>query len=510
MGRLLRALHHQGAAVAIAVAALHLGQTFLFGAYKRPRELTWVAGVLLLALLLAFALTGSLLPWDQRGYWATRVATSIAGTSPAIGPALERIAQGGAGYGTPTLTRFYAIHAVILPLLLVGLVGLHLALFRRRGATPPPAVEARITAGEQVPSSPFWPDQAVRDAALALAAAALVLFLAVKWGAPLEAPADAAEAPVPRPDWFFLGLFQLLKLFQGPLEPIATLLLPGLAAGLLLALPFLDRSPSRALAKRKLAAAAAALAALGYAGLTAAALAADARDPAVAASRAESARLARRARELAALGVPPEGAGWMLAHDPPERGRRLFAAGCTACHTVGGQPVTREGAKGPDLAGLFSEEWIAAQIRDPDAPQRFGLTRLRGKMDAFGRRLAPERIALLARWLHARRDPAAVDGPAATEVHAEARALFRRVGCAECHAVEPGVSGKGPNLHDYGSDRYLTSLLEDPGSPLHFGALNDMPPARAKVTPEDLAALVAHLRSLEALPLHQPPAQARR
>jgi ubiquinol-cytochrome c reductase cytochrome b subunit len=506
LGSLLRGIHHHGASVAVVVAGLHAAQNFLFGAYKRPRELTWVVGVLLLLLLLGFALTGYLLPWDQRGYWSTKVSTSIAGTSPVVGRELERLAQGGEGYGTATLTRFYALHAVVLPLLFLGLVGVHLALFRRRGATPPPALEARLAAGERLPAEPFWPGQAARDAALAAVAVGAALLLALRSGAPLEAPADASQAPLPRPEWYFLGLFQLLKLFHGPLEPVATLVLPGVAVGLLLALPFLDRSPSRALARRKPWVALFAAGAAGYLGLTAAAVIADARDPAVAAARAEAERVARRARALAANGIPPEGAAFLVANDPPERGRRLFAAECTSCHTVGGRPALPEGAKAPDLAGLFSAAFVAEQIRDPDAPHRFGRTRLKGKMDAYGKRLAPERVALLAGFVHARRDPAAADGPA----FEEARGLFRRVGCAECHALEPGVASKGPNLHDYGSDRWLTALLEDPGSPLLFGAHNDMPALRGKLSAADIAALVAHLRTLEALPVASAPRAAMR
>jgi len=506
LGSLLRGIHHHGASVAVVVVGLHAAQVFLFGAYKRPRELTWVVGVLLLLLLLGFALTGYLLPWDQRGYWATKVATSIAGTSPAVGAELERLAQGGDGYGTATLTRFYALHAVVLPLLFLLMVAAHLALFRRRGPTPPPAVEARLALGERVPAEPFWPGQAARDAAMAAVAVGAVVLLALRYGAPLEAPADPSQAPLPRPEWYFLGLFQLLKLFDGPLEPVATLVLPGLGVGLLLALPFLDRSPHRAPGRRKAWVALFAAGAGGYLALTGAALLADARDPGVALARVEAERAARRARELAARGVPPEGPAFMVANDPPERGRRLFAAECTSCHTVGGEPALPGGAKAPDLAGLFSAAFVAEQIRDPDAPHRFGRTRLKGKMDAYGSRLAPERVELLARFVHARRDPAAAGGPAFDE----ARGLFRRAGCAECHALDPGTASKGPNLHDYGSDRYLTALLEDPGSPLFFGAHNDMPALRGKLGPADIAALVAHLRTLEALPVAGRPAQARR
>jgi ubiquinol-cytochrome c reductase cytochrome b subunit len=492
LGWFLRGMHHHGASVAVVVAALHLGQTLVFGAYRKPRELTWMVGVVLLLVLLAFALTGYLLPWDQRGYWATRVATAMAGTTPVIGPALERVAQGGDGYGTLTLTRFYAIHAVLLPLVLLGLVGLHVTLFRRRGVTPPPSLERAPPARVD----PFWPSQAARDALAAALALAVVAALAVNdHGAPLEAPADPSIATLPRPEWYFLGLFQLQKVFEGPLEPVGTIVVPGLAVAALLFLPFLDRARGRDFRQRRAVLAVAFACFLGYGALTAAALRQDRRDPRVLAARREADRAAARAKELAERGIPPEGPGYMLANDPLERGRRIFAQQCTECHTVGGG---RE-YKAPDLAGLFSLDWVKEQIRDPNQPHRFGATKLARKMDAWGRRLAPERIDALARFIHSRRDPARADADPSV---AEGRKLFARVGCDECHSYARGEAKDAPNMYDYGSDRYLRALLEDPASPLYFGAKNnDMPAMQARLTPDEIAAVMVYLRTLETLPV---------
>jgi mono/diheme cytochrome c family protein len=230
--------------------------------------------------------------------------------------------------------------------------------------------------------------------------------------------------------------------------------------------------------------------------LTAAALRQDRRDPQVAAARRESARASARARELAERGIPPEGASYMVANDPPERGRRLFAQHCTQCHTIGGG---RE-YKAPDLAGLFSLEWVKEQIRDPNQPHRFGSTKLARKMDAFGRRLAPDRIDALARFIHARRDPERADADPSLE---EGRRLFRRIECDECHSLNPGEAKDAPNLYEYASDRYLRLLLEDPGSRLYFGRKrNDMPAMRTRLTSSEIAAVMAYLRTLEALPVH--------
>ncbi len=498
LGWLLRGLHHHGASAAVVVAALHLGQALSFGAYRRPRELTWMLGVLLLLLLLAFALTGYLLPWDQRGYWATRVATSMIGTAPAVGGSLERLAQGGEVYGTLTLTRFYALHAIALPLVFLGVVLLHVALFRRHGVTPPPGVGVAQRAGAPVGADRFWPRQASLDALASAAAVLVVLLLAVKGhGAPLEAPADPSRAPLPRPEWYFLALFQLQKIFQGRLEPVGTFFLPGLAVAALFLLPFLDRARGRGFHERRAVLALAGLGAVALLGLTAAALLADARDPRVAAARQESESAAARAKELAAHGIPPEGPAFMVANDPPERGRRAFASECAGCHAPG---VAGE-RKAPDLAGLFSLDWVREQIRDPDQPNRFGATKLKGKMDAFGRRLSPERIDALARFVHARRDPVRVDSPPDPALD-EGRRAFARVGCAECHALVRGEAKDGPNLYDYGSDRYLRALVEDPGSPLFFGKHNEMPAMRGRLAPGELDAVLVYLKTLEALPLY--------
>src|SRR5258708_19642206 len=118
LGHLLRGLHAQGATFLLAVAGLHLLQTALFGAYRAPREMTWWLGLFLLVLLLAFCLTGSLLPWDERGYWATRVALGIAGAAPIFGAPVQRLMQGGHELGNLTPTPFYAVPAILLPHLL--------------------------------------------------------------------------------------------------------------------------------------------------------------------------------------------------------------------------------------------------------------------------------------------------------------------------------------------------------------------------------------------------------
>jgi len=137
-GQLVQGMHLWGASVMIVLVFLHMGRTFLFGAYKYPRELTWVVGVVLLILTMVMALTGYLLPFDQRAYWATVVATNITGTGPFLGPYLADFLRGGPEFTTTTLSRFYAIHMLVVPGLMIALIGVHLYLVTKLGTTAPP------------------------------------------------------------------------------------------------------------------------------------------------------------------------------------------------------------------------------------------------------------------------------------------------------------------------------------------------------------------------------------
>jgi quinol---cytochrome c reductase cytochrome b subunit, bacillus type len=137
-GWLVRGMHKWGASVFIILMFLHMGRVFLFGAYKYPRELNWIVGVLILATGLFEGLTGYLLPFDQTAYWATVVAVNINGTAPFVGPYLATVLRGGAEIGPDTLARFYSIHMLLVPGALIALIGLHLYLVVRLGITSPP------------------------------------------------------------------------------------------------------------------------------------------------------------------------------------------------------------------------------------------------------------------------------------------------------------------------------------------------------------------------------------
>ena len=143
-GELVRGMHRWGATVMVVLVFLHMGRTFLFGAYKYPRELNWIIGVVLVLLTLMMALTGYLLPFDQRSYWATIVAANINGTGPFVGPFLSDFLRGGGDFGATTLSRFYAIHMMLVPGLIAALIGAHLYLVTRLGTTAPPWIRADV------------------------------------------------------------------------------------------------------------------------------------------------------------------------------------------------------------------------------------------------------------------------------------------------------------------------------------------------------------------------------
>ena len=144
LGELVRGMHRWGSTVMVILVFLHMGRTFFFGAYKYPRELNWVIGVVLLILTMLMSFTGYLLPWDQRSYWATVVGNNINGTGPLLGPYLADFFRAGPEFGATTLSRFYAIHMLLVPGILIALIGAHLYLVTKLGTTAPPWQKAEL------------------------------------------------------------------------------------------------------------------------------------------------------------------------------------------------------------------------------------------------------------------------------------------------------------------------------------------------------------------------------
>jgi ubiquinol-cytochrome c reductase cytochrome b subunit len=214
-------------------------RVFLFGSYKAPREVTWLTGVTLFLLILAFSLSGYLLPWDQKAYWATTVTINIARGTPLIGEQVANVLRGGGSLGALTLGRWYSAHVFLLPAASIAFIVAHIALMRRHGISGPLKTQ-------EGPGSAFYPYHAIKDTLVMAAVFTLLLTFAVKFPAHLDEIANPADSSyIPRPEWYFLSLFQMLKYFPGPLEPIATMVIPGLVVGFLVLLPFIDRGPDR-------------------------------------------------------------------------------------------------------------------------------------------------------------------------------------------------------------------------------------------------------------------------
>jgi ubiquinol-cytochrome c reductase cytochrome b subunit len=481
-GALVRGLHHHGASAIVIVAILHLCQTAIFGAYKKPREMNWIVGVMLLGLILGFALTGYLLPWDQTGYWATKVATGIAGSTPLIGEQLQEIAQGGNEYGNLTLTRFYALHVLVLPALTTVLVVMHVALFRKHGVT---ARWGRSADELARTTQPFWPDQLWRDA-LAMTAAFAALVAYVTWisGAPLTAPADASSNFDARPEWYFRALFQLLKYFEGSAETMVALGAPVVIGGLILAVPFVDRGAEYHPRRRVLPLAMLAVVLGGVAALTVVSYRLDAADGALAERMQIEVARAARARALArANGVPAAGGTAVFTTARFYRARTAWAAHCASCHQG-------DERKGPEIgAGYNARPWIRGFLSSPNHDRYFGRTKLaRTDLAMQPVEQTGEDLDALVEAIYA--ETGASDADAARV--ARGRALFDE-GCTDCHSRVAGTpSESAPHLGGRGSAEHLRSLITDAGSARHFAVGNEMPQIE-ELTSDDVRALADYL-----------------
>jgi ubiquinol-cytochrome c reductase cytochrome b subunit len=261
LGRFMRALHYYGASAMVLMVGLHMVQVYLFGAYKYPREMTWVTGVLMLGFTLIMGFTGQLLRWDQTGVWSVIVAAEQVGRVPLIGNWLARLTLGGDMVGGATLGRFFAIHVFVMPALVFAFVGLHLLGVLRHGISSPPRPDQLSTRGTyrqeynellRKEGVPFWPDSAWRDVVFAAAMTAVIVLLAIVFGPPeLGKPPDPSIIEAyPRPDWYLLWYFALLALLPKGTEDLFMILGPILVGLLLIALPFISRRGERSPRRR--------------------------------------------------------------------------------------------------------------------------------------------------------------------------------------------------------------------------------------------------------------------
>jgi ubiquinol-cytochrome c reductase cytochrome b subunit len=485
-GWFLRGLHHYTAQAMTVLLVVHLMQVVIDGAYKAPREFNFFSGIVLLLLVLALSLTGYLLPWDQKGFWATKVATNIAAITPFIGPELQKLVVGGTEYGHHTLTRFFALHAGIIPGAIILFIVGHIYLFRRHGITPK---EPR-----RRPDAAFWPDQVLRDAVACLAVLAVVIFLILRYdGAELGAPADPSEQfSAARPEWYFMFLFEFLKYFPGGTEVWGAIIIPGLLMLILAIMPFIGNWK---LGHRfNVGFLWVMLAGIGL--LTYRAYVADRNNPAYAVAVEAAKRDARRVVELARSpeGIPPTGAVTLLRNDALTQGPKIFAKNCASCHRydghdgLGGQP--KDPIAAPDLKGFASRAWLTGLL-DPakvDSPHYFGGTAFKdGKMSKFVKEevagfgdaekadLAKAIVALSAEaQLKSQRE---ADRRDEAVIEAGTKALIGdTLGCMECHRFHDNGEADAPDLTGYGSRDWLIAFISNPEHERFYGARNDRMP----------------------------------
>lgn len=502
-GWFLRGVHHYMAQAMIVLLVLHLMQVVIDGAYKAPRELNFWFGILMMGVTLALSLTGYLLPWDQKGYWATAVATNLVAEVPLIGPALQKIVVGGSEYGHHTLTRFFALHAGVLPASLVALVVAHIYLFRKHG----------IHVKEPRPKrdSYFWPDQVLKDAIACLAVLLAVVALTIYFrGAPLGPPADPSNEFPARPEWYFLFLFQLLKYvpaFWG------AVIIPAFLGLWMFLTPFIGNSKSG----HQFNVGFWWVLIAGSAALTGMAISEDQANLKHGAAIEEANWQAGRVIEIAdSQGIPPAGAVTLLRKDPQNQGRRLFAAHCASCHRYNGHdgrgfPVD-EPQSAADLAGFASVEWIT-ELLDYDhyvSEKYFGGTKFKdgtmarkvlAKYTEEEKKLLPEIAKLLA-------DGAELpyEEQLEEDTREELLALYYNDdlkfedgrSCIECHDIDSEDEGSAPDLTGYGSRDWLIAFIENPEDKRFYGKKNDRMPCYGrdgKLKDEEITILVDWIRS---------------
>lgn len=525
-GWLVRGLHTFASNAMLVLCALHVCHWVFTNGYRRLGIVSWSLTVLLVPLTLGVALVGELLPWDQHGYWGTQVRTNILARTPFVGEHLRQLLLGGTEFGHLTLTRFYTLHIVVLPLLIVGV------LWMRKRST-----HSKFKTRADAPMMPV-PDvdrsaQMLRDSvifALVFCMIAWFVYQARSAGAVmLDAPADPTASEYPaRPEWHTLFLYQWLKYFHGPaMERIGAIIIPSAILALILSFPLLGRARRPqwliAIPNITIALLLCAIGILSYLGVRADR---DPKDSSVLAVREKEKggedlsrtdhhvlsarqyyeksqmanRLADRSFVLAEReGIPPDGPLALMMNDPVTRGPALFAEHCSSCHRFEGHNglgvIPSDGPTSSDLGAYGSAEWIRSFLTDPMADRFYGLmkkpdgdpahTRMSKWIDDIvGEQESDEDRAKLMRDFDAvalyladeaqypgrfAQDPTNADADPANALIVRGREFFMSV-CNECHRYQGQHSGtlKAPEMFGYGSIDWIEQMIADPSHDTRF------------------------------------------
>jgi ubiquinol-cytochrome c reductase cytochrome b subunit len=522
-GWLLRAIHYYAGQAMLVLIGAYLVQMVLRGACTPPRTMHYWTVLLMGLTTLGLNLTGDLLPWDQNSYWATNIRIGYLAHTPGAGPWLSKLALGGTQIGTLSLTRFLVLHAGVLTAGLLVLILLHARAAGRDG------METSPTNG----TVPYWPRQALRDAAACLIVAAVIVGLSLRHGTSgpragidLGAPASPVDDPgTARPEWSFRGLYQLHEVLVAWPELVSIMVIPGLTLLVFFAMPFIGRSRTgrafNSVFMLTVFVGAAVLAWQSYAH--------DARDPNYQAALQAGEREAERVKELvmrpspeeaakglhlgAAPRIPPGGALTLLRDDPKTQGPRLFNRNCASCHDYSGpveygvvRPAKPTAA---DLNGFASSQWLDEfmTVNGIGSDKFFGNTKFkRAKMYGFIKETFAEYddgdkkqiIAALSHEAQLRQDGGQADNHNLT-----AGAKLIAENCTECHTFHGKGTHSGPDLTGYGSSEWLTGMIGNPAHSRFYGKANDHMPAFAEWTddprknilsPHDMELLIDWLR----------------
>lgn len=365
-GSFLRSIHAYGSSAMVILLLLHVTQTLLYGSYKGRRELLWLSGCVLFLLVLCMAFTGYLLPWDQKAYFATAVGTNIASEVPLIGDWLKQLMRGGADMGTLTLSRFFVAHVLGFPAAIFAFVALHVYLFRKAGAAGPISEDPVFP---RTKTEPFYPRQVMVDAAFALVIigvlAVLAHFVPFELG-PQANPADTRY--IPRPEWYYIPIFQWLRYWPGSLSFIGIVVIPGIIAFLFASVPFLDRRMERRPWKRPIAVGSYTFVLLALFWLGYMSYHSDKTNPGYAAQLADQ---QKQTEAYMKKPFEPELASTPSAAATPNplaaQGAQIYQVqSCNACHGDAGVGT----AAAPSLTGIherLSADQLSALLKSPSA-----------------------------------------------------------------------------------------------------------------------------------------------
>jgi ubiquinol-cytochrome c reductase cytochrome b subunit len=531
-GQFLRSLHYYGSSAMIIVLVLHFLQTFIYGSFKGRRELLWMSGAFLSLLVLGMGFTGYLLPWDQSAYFATAVGTNLVGEVPVIGQWLTDMLRGGTTLGTLTLSRFYFAHVFLIPAMIFLFIGVHIALFRKAGPAGP-IEEDPID--PKLPPESFYPRQVIIDMAFALLLMIGLGFLAYFHPIQLGPVADPANTRfVPRPEWYYLPMFEWLKFWPSRLEVFAVVVIPGILALVFFLVPFLDRSLERRPWRRPIPLLAVTIVLVGIIFLGFRSHLDDMRDSSVAAQLAfqdkqaeDYTRAPFHARLESATGAP-------LSSGPVDplvaSGKVIFdSKGCSGCHGDAGTGT----AVAPSLVAITSKypaPQFSQLLQHPNAKMVAGhmpvfdlpatdMAALFSYLGSLGRNGAGEPAASAgvepiaaaaavapstssATAAESGKAPAnSADGanPAAASA---GETIFQGHGCAGCHGEAGAGTARVPamaGLIAKHSDAQLAKLLQSPDSKMQAGG---MPPLQAPA--KEISDVVAYLRTLAPAAAVQP------